>query len=79
MAHDGEEKKHFEDVDQNKNAEEDIEACEGEVGEAAEEGVSQKWHPEHAGGQDQAGLELTVFGMKEGEGKSECHRTDDHK
>ena len=67
MAHDGEEKKHFEDVDQNKNAEEDIEACEGEVGEAAEEGVSQQRNPEHARGQEEAGLKLAVFGVEEGE------------
>ena len=66
MAHDGEEKDHFEGVDQDKHAEKDIETGQGQVGEGTKEGVSQKWHPEHAGGQDQAGLKLAVFGVQEG-------------
>ena len=56
MAHDGEEEKHFEDVDQDEDGEEDIETGEGEVGEVAEEGVGQKRNPEHAGGKEETGL-----------------------
>ena len=50
MAHDGEEKEHLENVDQDKHAEEDIEAGERQVGEDAEEGIGQERNPEHAGG-----------------------------
>ena len=77
MAHDGEEEEHFEDVDEDENAEEDIETGEGQVGEAAEEGIGQEWNPKHAGGQKEAGLELAVFGVEEGEGEGEGHRADD--
>jgi len=79
VSHDREEKEHLEDVNQDKHTEKDIETGQGQVGQTTEEGVSQKRNPEHAGGKDQARLELAVFGVKEGEGKSECHRTDDHK
>ena len=79
MAHDGEEEKHLEDVDQDEDAEKDVEAGEGEIGQAAEEGVSQKRNPEHAGGQKEAGLELAVFGMEKGQGKSKGHRAHDDK
>ena len=73
VAHDGEEEEHFEDVDEDENAEEDIETGEGQVGEAAEEGIGQEWNPEHAGGQEEAGFELAVFGVEEGEGEGEGH------
>ena len=36
MAHDGEKEKHLEDVDEDENAEEDIEAGERQVGEDAD-------------------------------------------
>ena len=77
MPHHGEEKEHLEDVDEEEDTEEDIEAGEGEVGEAAEDGVGQQRNPEHACGQEEAGLELAVFGMKEGEGEGESHRAND--
>ena len=68
VAHDGEEKEHLENVNQDKHAEEDIEAGERQVGEDAEEGIGQERNPEHAGGQKEAGLELAVFGVEEGKG-----------
>ena len=73
VAHDGEEEEHLEDVDEDEDAEEDIEAGEGEVGEAAEEGIGQERNPEHAGRQEEAGFELAVFGVEEGEGEGEGH------
>jgi hypothetical protein len=79
VAHDGKEKEHFEGVDEDEDGEKDIEAGEGELGEAAEEGVSQKWHPEHAGGEKKAGFELAISGMEEGEGEGEGDRADDDK
>jgi hypothetical protein len=79
VAHDGEEKEHLENVDQDKHGEEDIEAGERQVGEDAEEGIGQERNPEHAGGQKEAGLELAVFGVEEGEGEGEGDRADDNK
>ena len=77
MAHDGEEKDHFEGVDQDKHTEEDIKSGQGQVGEGTEECVSQKRNPEHASGQEEAGFELPVLGMEKRNGKGQGHRTDD--
>ena len=69
VAHDGEEKKHFEDIDQDENAQKDVESGKGEVGQTTEESVRHKGNPEHAGGQEEAGFQPAVFGMEKGKGK----------
>ena len=76
MAHDGEEEDQFQAVDQSKDTKKDVEAGEGKAGESAEEGVAEKRHPEHFGGKEQAGFQLPVFGVKDGKGEGEGHRTD---
>lgn len=77
MAHDSEKKEHFEGVDHGKNDEKNVKAGQGQLGEAAKQGVGEKWNSQHSGGKEKARFKPAIFWVEKRKGERQGHRTND--